>query len=92
MKTILRVVCLIMFALALFAQDRGTLTGTVSDPAGAIVAKLADTSRAWRRVSIPTRLLFHHDARIGYSRAKHLVQHHVGLLDTGERTDDDAVV
>src|SRR6185369_2217696 len=32
-------VCSFSFALAIFAQsDRGTITGTVSDPAGAVVA------------------------------------------------------
>ena len=31
-----------VFALSLFAQtDRGTLTGTISDPAGAVVANAA---------------------------------------------------
>ncbi|MCU1339011.1 MAG: Cna B-type protein [Bryobacterales bacterium] len=31
--------CLIAFAVAAFAQsDRGTFTGTISDPAGAVVA------------------------------------------------------
>src|SRR5262245_37914800 len=43
-------------------------------------AKIADASRACRRVSIGTRLLFHDDLRIGYSGAQHLVQHQVGLL------------
>src|SRR5260370_37223120 len=35
-------VSLFVFALALFAQsDRGTITGTISDPAGAVVASAA---------------------------------------------------
>src|SRR5437879_1450750 len=35
-------VCLVVFALAAFAQsDRGTITGTISDPAGAVVASAA---------------------------------------------------
>src|SRR5205814_3772803 len=32
-------VCLVSFAAGLFAQsDRGTITGTIADPAGAVVA------------------------------------------------------
>lgn len=38
MKPLLRFVCLFLCAWAVFAQDRGTLTGTVADPAGAVVA------------------------------------------------------
>ena len=53
--------------------------------------KMADASRAERRVSIATQLLFHHDPRIGYSGAEHLVQHHVGLLHGRERPDDHAI-
>ncbi|MCU1335434.1 MAG: hypothetical protein JWO19_1015 [Bryobacterales bacterium] len=39
MRLLKLAVCSISFALAVFAQsDRGTITGTVSDPAGAVVA------------------------------------------------------
>jgi Carboxypeptidase regulatory-like domain/TonB dependent receptor-like, beta-barrel len=44
----MRYFCLSLFLLlpwALFAQDRGTLTGTVSDPAGAVVANAAVEAR-----------------------------------------------
>src|SRR5271166_7139782 len=51
-------------------------------------AKTADANRACRRVSIATRLLFHHDPRIGYSRLEYLVQHHIGLLHRREWADD----
>ena len=38
--------CLLVFAVALFGQsDRGTITGTVSDPAGAVVASAAVEAR-----------------------------------------------
>src|SRR5258708_6132357 len=36
------IVCSLAFALAVFAQsDRGTITGTIADPAGAVVASAA---------------------------------------------------
>ncbi len=39
MRSLMVVVCLFVFALAAFAQgDRGTITGTIADPAGAVVA------------------------------------------------------
>ena len=39
MKSMLRLVCLLLCAWAAFAQsDRGTITGTVADPAGAVIA------------------------------------------------------
>jgi hypothetical protein len=39
MKLLLRLVCFLLCALAAFAQsDRGTITGTVVDPAGAVIA------------------------------------------------------
>src|ERR1700684_4439358 len=39
MRHVAAAVCLSLLALAAFAQsDRGTITGTVSDPAGAVVA------------------------------------------------------
>ncbi len=42
MRTTLVVVCLFLSALTAFAQnDRGTITGTISDPAGAVVAGAA---------------------------------------------------
>src|SRR5438309_9657410 len=38
MRNLTVVVCLLFFALCAFAQtDRGTLTGTVSDPSGAVI-------------------------------------------------------
>jgi hypothetical protein len=42
MRSVLLVVCLFVAAFAGFAQsDRGTITGTVADPAGAVVANAA---------------------------------------------------
>ncbi len=39
MRFLSRSVCVVLFAVCAFAQsDRGTITGTVSDPAGAVVA------------------------------------------------------
>jgi hypothetical protein len=39
MRTLLRSVCVLVCATAVFAQgDRGTITGTVADPAGAVIA------------------------------------------------------
>src|SRR5262249_9134592 len=39
MRTLAVSVCLLVFAFAAFAQsDRGTITGTVTDPAGAVIA------------------------------------------------------
>ncbi len=39
MRSVLCLICMLLLASAAFAQtDRGTLTGTVSDPAGAVVA------------------------------------------------------
>src|ERR1700733_13908864 len=39
MRTLLRSVCMLVCAAAVFAQgDRGTITGTVADPAGAVIA------------------------------------------------------
>jgi len=38
MKSLWLVVCLFVCAQGIFAQDRGTITGTISDPAGAVVA------------------------------------------------------
>jgi hypothetical protein len=39
MKLIKPIVCLLALAISVFAQgDRGTITGTISDPAGAVVA------------------------------------------------------
>ena len=39
MRLLLDTVCLFVLALAAFAQgDRGTITGTIADPAGAVVA------------------------------------------------------
>ena len=42
MRSYLRLAGVFLFALSTFAQsDRGTITGTVSDPAGAVVAGAA---------------------------------------------------
>jgi hypothetical protein len=42
MRSFLVVICLLFFSFVLLAQgDRGTITGTVSDPAGALVASAA---------------------------------------------------
>src|SRR5207302_9709301 len=39
MRTLTGLACLFLFCVAVFAQsDRGTITGTISDPAGAVVA------------------------------------------------------
>src|SRR5438105_5693327 len=39
MRSLTFVICSLSFTVAMFAQsDRGTITGTVSDPAGAVVA------------------------------------------------------
>src|SRR5437867_3163878 len=39
MRSTMIVICVLLLALAAFAQsDRGTITGTVSDPGGAVVA------------------------------------------------------
>jgi hypothetical protein len=53
--------CLLVFAVALFGQsDRGTITGTVSDPAGAVVASAAVEARnqatgiTYRAATTPT--------------------------------------
>lgn len=46
MRARLAVVCLFAFSWAVFAQtDRGTITGTVSDPAGAIIASATIEAR-----------------------------------------------
>ena len=38
MKKLQTIVCVLVFSLNVFAQtDRGTLTGTVSDPSGAVI-------------------------------------------------------
>jgi hypothetical protein len=38
MRASLAAVCLVVFSWAAFAQtDRGTITGTITDPAGAVV-------------------------------------------------------
>ena len=43
MRHVVAAVCLSLCALAAFAQtDRGTITGTITDPAGAVVAERAD--------------------------------------------------
>jgi hypothetical protein len=46
MRSFLLAAVAVMFALAIFAQsDRGTITGTISDPAGAVVASAAIEAR-----------------------------------------------
>ncbi len=46
MKSLLLSVCLFLLAWTAFAQsDRGTLTGTISDPAGAVIANAAIEAR-----------------------------------------------
>lgn len=46
MRFVLRLVCLLLCAWAAFAQsDRGTITGTVADPAGAVVSGAAIEAR-----------------------------------------------
>ena len=46
MRFLLLTVCLLATALAAFSQsDRGTITGTISDPAGAVVAGAAIEAR-----------------------------------------------
>src|SRR5579864_8841408 len=57
----------------------------------ALAAHMADASRAERRVSIGTRLLFHHDPCIRYSGAQRLVQRYVGLRHRCERPHDDTI-
>ena len=43
--------CLILYAATAFAQgDRGTITGTVTDPAGAVVANAAVQAKAEKAV------------------------------------------
>src|SRR6202035_3702949 len=38
MRSLFGAVCFFLFALAAFAQSDGTITGTISDPAGAVVS------------------------------------------------------
>src|SRR5216117_2353585 len=46
MRNLTVVVCLLFFALSAFAQtDRGTLTGTVSDPSGAMIPGVSIEAR-----------------------------------------------
>jgi len=46
MRSFLRLAGVFLFALSTFAQsDRGTITGTVSDPAGAVIANAAIEAR-----------------------------------------------
>src|SRR5580704_5765554 len=46
MRSLLIAVCCLVFAFAAFAQsDRGTITGTISDPTGAVVANAAIEAR-----------------------------------------------
>lgn len=46
MRSLLVAVCILVFTLAAFAQsDRGAITGTISDPTGALVANAAIEAR-----------------------------------------------
>jgi hypothetical protein len=45
MKSLWLVVCLFVCARVIVAQDRGTITGTISDPAGAVVANASIEAR-----------------------------------------------
>jgi len=45
MKSLWLTVCVLLCAWAAFAQDRGTITGTVADPAGAVIANAAIEAR-----------------------------------------------
>jgi hypothetical protein len=45
MKILASGICAIVFAWSAFAQDRGTITGTISDPAGAVIASAAIEAR-----------------------------------------------
>ena len=61
MKSLLLSVCLFMFAWTAFAQgDRGTITGTIADPGGAVVAnasveaKQVETGAIFAAVSTAT--------------------------------------
>ena len=46
MRLTVRFVCMLILATALLAQsDRGTMTGTISDPAGAVIASAAVEAR-----------------------------------------------
>ena len=46
MRSLLVAGCILVFTLAAFAQsDRGTITGTISDPTGAVVANAAIEAR-----------------------------------------------
>src|SRR5262245_11440321 len=38
MKSLSLTICVFLLAWSVFAQDRGTITGTISDPAGAVIA------------------------------------------------------
>src|SRR5512140_1182704 len=61
MRSLLRLAGVFVFALSIFAQsDRGTITGTVSDPAGAVIAaapieaKSVTTGAVYQTVSSAT--------------------------------------
>src|SRR5690348_4044327 len=45
MKSLWFTVCVFLCAWAAFAQDRGTITGTVADPAGAVIANASIEAR-----------------------------------------------
>lgn len=45
MKSLWLTICVLLCAWGAFAQDRGTITGTVADPAGAVIANAAIEAR-----------------------------------------------
>ncbi|HLK50367.1 MAG TPA: TonB-dependent receptor [Bryobacteraceae bacterium] len=45
MKSFLTIVCLLVCSAGAFAQDRGTITGTISDPAGAVISNASVEAR-----------------------------------------------
>jgi hypothetical protein len=51
--TALATLCLLLFASAAFAQsDRGTITGTVTDTTGAVVANAAIEARQLKAITL----------------------------------------
>ena len=49
MRSLTLVVCSLAIAFTAFAQsDRGTITGTIADPAGAVVAGASIEVRNWK--------------------------------------------
>ena len=65
MRSLMVVVCLIGSALAAFGQsDRGTITGTITDPAGAVVASAAiEVQECRARRAVPGGEFGHRELR-----------------------------